>query len=96
MYHRVFSTHLEQVVLAVHTAQLIVNGGYKKSEPKRLAGSDEFELKFPELSRSKKFPSRVEPSWTLQFSSWIFSNFNTFFKTICIVLVSNYFFFGLF
>ena len=37
MYHRVFSTHLEQVVLAVHTAQLIVNGGYKKSEPKRLA-----------------------------------------------------------
>ena len=37
MYHRVFSTHLEQVVLAVHTAQLIVNGGYKKSEPKKLA-----------------------------------------------------------
>ena len=37
MYHRVFSTHLEQVVLAVHTAQLIVNGGYKKSEPERLA-----------------------------------------------------------
>ena len=39
MYHRVFSTHLEQVVLAVHTAQLIVNGGYKKSETRRLAGS---------------------------------------------------------
>ena len=37
MYHRVFSTHLEQVVLAVHTAQLIVNGGYKKSEPKKVS-----------------------------------------------------------
>ena len=37
MYHRVFSTHLEQVVLALHTAQLIVNGGYKKSEPKKVS-----------------------------------------------------------
>ena len=54
MYHRVFSTHLEQVVLAVHTAQLIVNGGYKKSEPKRLASSDEFELIFPELNQKLK------------------------------------------
>jgi hypothetical protein len=31
MYHRVFSTHLEQVVLALHTAQLILNGGYKNT-----------------------------------------------------------------
>ena len=57
---RVFSTHLEQVVLALHTAQLIVNGGYKKSEPKKLPSSDEFELKFPELSRAELKGSRAE------------------------------------
>ena len=54
MYHRVFSTHLEQVVLALHTAQLILNGGYNKSEPKRLATSDEFKLIFPELTQKLK------------------------------------------
>ena len=31
--------------------------------------SDEFELRFPELSRAKKVPSRAKPSWALQFLS---------------------------
>ena len=70
MYHRVFSTHLEQVVLAVHTAQLIVNGGYKKSEPKRLASSDEFELKFPELSQAELKRFQAESSRAGAFQFW--------------------------
>ena len=71
MYHRVFSTHLEQVVLALHTAQLIVNGGYKKSETRRLASSDDFKLEFPELSRAelKSFQAKLSQAGHFNFQA---------------------------